>query len=654
MNRIARIAATLVVVSCASAPAAAESAKQILDASGVKGGLVVHVGCGDGKLTAALRANDGYTVHGLDADAANVAKARKHIQSLGLYGKASAEQWASGRLPYTDNLVNLLVSEDLGKIPMDEVMRVLAPNGVAYVKVGGTWKKTVKPWPKEIDEWTHYLHDASNNAVASDTVVGPPRHMQWVAGPLYCRSHEIDTSVCAVVSAGGRIFYILDEGLTGITDYRLPEKWALVARDAFSGVQLWKRPVPRWGWPQWKKSTLAGKDWTGLRGQRTRSPVVIPRRLVAAGDPSTGSGQGRVYVTLGYKAPLTAIDAATGETVRTYKGTAGTDEILHTDGILVLCVRPPQAAKAKDAKKEPDARAGAKKRRGAAPANPSPAVIIAIKAESGQEIWKTSSARVLQMTLAARDGRIFYHTGDALVCVDLNSGKEQWRTPNRTARSSVWGSNHTMLVCQGAVLICVPGRIEAFSAKTGKKLWTGKGGRRGASNPPDMFVADGLVWNSFSPNGYDPMTGKVKRKVEMPPCLITVGHHVRCYRGKATDRYILSSKRGIEFMDIKGSDHMKCDWLRGACKYGFMPCNGLLYMPPDQCFCYPGAKLPGFTALAPRRKAKPAKSAPPRLQKGPAYGEIRNPKSEVRNGDDWQWQENLLSAPPERDDFLQK
>ena len=44
-------------------------AEQILEASGIQGGLVVHLGCGDGKLTAALRAGDSFLVHGLDADA---------------------------------------------------------------------------------------------------------------------------------------------------------------------------------------------------------------------------------------------------------------------------------------------------------------------------------------------------------------------------------------------------------------------------------------------------------------------------------------------------------------------------------------------------------------------------------------------------------
>ena len=47
-------------------------AKQILDATGIKGGLIVHVGCNDGLLTAALRANDSYYVHGLDKNAKNM------------------------------------------------------------------------------------------------------------------------------------------------------------------------------------------------------------------------------------------------------------------------------------------------------------------------------------------------------------------------------------------------------------------------------------------------------------------------------------------------------------------------------------------------------------------------------------------------------
>ena len=74
-----------------NAVAAGTDAQRILDATGVRGGLIVHVGCGDGKLTAALRASDSYVVHGLDADAGNVAQARDSVRKAGLYGKVSVD-----------------------------------------------------------------------------------------------------------------------------------------------------------------------------------------------------------------------------------------------------------------------------------------------------------------------------------------------------------------------------------------------------------------------------------------------------------------------------------------------------------------------------------------------------------------------------------
>jgi 2-polyprenyl-3-methyl-5-hydroxy-6-metoxy-1,4-benzoquinol methylase len=97
-----------------------QKAKQILSAAGVKGGLIVHVGCDDGKLTASLRANDRYVVHGLDTDPDAVARARRYIQGLGLYGKVSVETLDGQDLPYVDNLVNLLVVEDPKQVPMKE------------------------------------------------------------------------------------------------------------------------------------------------------------------------------------------------------------------------------------------------------------------------------------------------------------------------------------------------------------------------------------------------------------------------------------------------------------------------------------------------------------------------------------------------------
>ena len=186
VRRIGRAIAWVVLIAAATgleaaggeAPADVKvAAREILDTTGVRGGLVVHLGCGHGKLTAALRASERHVVHGLDTDPAKVERARRHVASLGLYGPVSIARLTGSRLPYADNLVNLLVAEAAGLVPMAEVMRVLCPKGVAYVRAGGRWVKTVKPRPREMDEWTHWLHGPDGNAVAHDQLVGPPRRM---------------------------------------------------------------------------------------------------------------------------------------------------------------------------------------------------------------------------------------------------------------------------------------------------------------------------------------------------------------------------------------------------------------------------------------------------------------------------------------------
>ena len=111
-----------------------EQAAKIFKATGVQGGLVVHIGCGDGKLTTALGAREGYLVHGLDENAQAVRAARRHIRSLELCGKVTVEHFSGTHLPYIDNLVNLVVAENVAGLSMEQVMRILRPGGIAYVK----------------------------------------------------------------------------------------------------------------------------------------------------------------------------------------------------------------------------------------------------------------------------------------------------------------------------------------------------------------------------------------------------------------------------------------------------------------------------------------------------------------------------------------
>ena len=229
----------------AEQPAAAEhatAAAAILEAAGVQGGLIVHAGCGDGRLTAALGASQRFLVHGLDSKPENVAAARKHIQSLGSYGRISLDHYDGSQLPYIDNTVNLLVFSGPTTVSEQEVLRALCPGGVC-VKDEGVRAKDEngrpasagfdcvlrKPWPGDIDQWTHFLHDADNNAVAHDQVVATPLHAQWVGQSKWARHHNYLASMSALVSANGRIFQIVDEG--PVASINQPARWFLVARD---------------------------------------------------------------------------------------------------------------------------------------------------------------------------------------------------------------------------------------------------------------------------------------------------------------------------------------------------------------------------------------------------------------------------------------
>jgi len=174
---------------------AATPAEHLLRASGIKGGVVVHLGCGDGRTTATLHASDRFLVCGLDTDADKVEEAKAHIDSLGLYGKVSAEKYDGKNLPYGDNIVNLLVTSGECQVASEEITRVLVPGGVALTldpETRNLKPETFfrKPWPADIDQWTHFLYDSTGNAVCKDKGVRRLRHVQWYAGPKRSRHHE--------------------------------------------------------------------------------------------------------------------------------------------------------------------------------------------------------------------------------------------------------------------------------------------------------------------------------------------------------------------------------------------------------------------------------------------------------------------------------
>ncbi len=621
----------------------AHDAKQILDASGVKGGLVVVIGCDSPALLAELRAGNSYLVHGLDRDPGKVADARTYLEEKALYGPITAARWEGSRLPYVDDLVNMIVvTGDTGRIFEDEMSRVLAPLGVIADARKEKIEITRKPWPAGLDEWTHYLYDASNNAVSKDTVVAPLRGLRWTCGPRYARSHEHFASMSAMVTAGGRVFYIIDEG--PISSVYLPPQWKLVARDAFSGVLLWKKPITNWE--------------AHLRGFRS-GPPEIGRRMVAKGD--------RLYVSLGYGEPVTVLDGPTGKPLKTLAGTGGARELLLAGGVLYVLADDMTAAQHNERRDwinqeflrtSPTLEIWRRYPRGAISMYGTPR-IVATEAGSGELIWKRefeAPGEIMPTTMAVDEGKICLQTASHVVCLDATAGKELWRSPRPVARSRYTWSTPTLVIHDGVVLsvdraasdnvdqsppaqgskwIISSGGWEerqnaemvAFALDDGKELWRAPYSEN-YNVPTDIFVIDGVVWVGNLRGGSDPgftegrdlKTGLITATI---PAQKAWGHH-RCYRNKATVRWLLVGRGGIQFIDPSSGTVQGHSWVRGSCQYGVMPANGLIYAPHHSCACNPKSLLIGLNALSPR--SSEGKGQKP-LEKGPAYAEISNLKS---------------------------
>ena len=612
------------VWAAAGVASAAETAQAILAKSGFPGGVVAHVHGADASLLIALqRQRPNLLGQLLVADDAAANRARESLVAAGLHGQITVGRWQSGTLPFIDNFVNLLIVDGGDVVSREEVTRVLAPEGTALL--GG--EVFAKRRPATIDDWTHQLYDASGNAVSKDKALKPPlAHLQWVGGPLWSRHHDKMSSVSACVSGGGKVFYIFDEGST-FSPY-LPCYWTLTARDAFNGVVLWRRPIEHW----------VGNLY-GLKS----GPATLPRRLVAGGD--------RLFVTLGINAPVSVLAADTGEVLQTISGTEGTEEIIHEDGLLYL-VADTNAAKDEflngPRMNYPGGRWIVRSKQ-----------VMCCDVNEGKLLWSKTFDWVAPSTLSTSRGKVYFFDGKQVVALGREDGSLLWKS----AELPMWQQMATfyapkLVVQEGVVMFVggedyVPhrgsaaGQVAGLSTENGKTLWTAKHPSGGYQSPSDLLVIDGKMWGANvtsgqqgSPTGSgefvarNPVSGEEEERFESIPAY---WFHHRCYPAKATEDYLIMSRTGTEFVDLKTGEMSLHHWVRGACLYGIMPANGLLYAPQHPCSCYIGAKTYGLTALAPAEASRRALQPVPDEQRLSVVGEALAafPKQEPPAADEW-------------------
>jgi outer membrane protein assembly factor BamB len=225
-----------------------------------------------------------------------------------------------------------------------------------------------------------------------------------------------------------------------------------------------------------------------------------------------------------------------------------------------------------------------------------------------------------------------YVAGNEVVCLDDRTGAVEWRheLPEVETDKSLYHvplvGRPTVIIREKAILVARGGKeLTAIDPRSGEKLWSTPCGS-GFRFPPDMFVIGDDVWVGESvawqkepdlQRARDILTGQVTARIDTSDAFIAAHHH-RCYRNKATERFLLTGRRGVAFIDLAANSVASHYWVRGTCNYGVLPCNGLLYVPPDACSCYGQVRLRGLSALSPRRPL-PAPTPGDDLRKGPAY-----------------------------------
>ena len=463
--------------------------------------------------------------------------------------------------------------------------------------------------------------------MADDTLVGPPDRLRWIGAPDHVRHHNFLASVSTMVSAHGRLFTIVDEG--SLVSPYLPSNWVLSARDAFNGITLWKKRIP---------------DWAPTLRDFRSGPAEIGRRMVAVGD--------EVFVTLGFEAPVSVLDAATGDEKAVLPGTKGAEEILVVDGVVLMVAGSPRAELRDWSGPERDFTTGPKHKR----------ALLAVDLATRKLLWEKrdeQTATVLPMSLAASEGRGFCVNAEGVLAFDLKTGEPLWQTAEPVAMKRRARFAPTVVVHKDVLLYAdrlphaedaekfyserakkyqqryrdlkaYPSRLRAYDVATGKRLWE-CGAGESFHTPTDVIVIDDTVWYTASPamlegnyeDGRDLWTGEVVRKIESPPDI----NHGRCYRNKATSRYLLGGKNGLDFIDPTSREPRYVpQGLRATCQLGVLPCNGLIYLPPHACTCEPDRKVNGFLAVAKgtrRPYPDPPQYGGPRFRPGPAYGKVK-------------------------------
>ena len=515
-----------------------------------------------------LATNSSLLIHCLEPDIRQVDAVREEFDRTTVAATVLVEHWSDSRLPHADNLANHIILCDRKFIDESEIRRVLLPAGSAFSLPGQSDARFTKPFPDDIDEWTHQWHSASGGLATDDQRIDVPQGVQWLSGPLFAMSGR-KSSTQSLVSAGGLNFYLTQNVLDNVGEKKMAQ--FLVARDAYNGLSRWQRP------------------WTGpfVTGDGQTNP-----RMVATADVLYAAGDNK----------LVAIRARTGDTIAETELENPVDKLLVQENTVICQDRNGVTAYASDL---------SRRVWGYAARNPGGLVA------EDESVYFLIRGR-------SPDGQ-FEHD---LVRLHLPTGEELWRVSTRPHVSSA--SVQVNFVGDGVIALNPHGHLHLFSAENGDHLWSRTTEAVPGKNYVDErfvghFYRLGLVWfleenskRAFDGQnrwvGLDPRTGEVGRELTTkgPWPRTATPAKMGCQLLVASDKFIMIPRQAT-CIDFETGEKRAFKFVRGGCGLGFVPANGLLYSHPHACGCFSEA-IRGFIGMHSQRREQLAGVAGDRLQ----------------------------------------
>jgi outer membrane protein assembly factor BamB len=429
--------------------------------------------------------------------------------------------------------------------------------------------------------WSHARHDANGNAVSTDTAVGPPERIRWVAA----NSGREDKGL---VTTDGRNFY--GHALT---------------RDSFNGLRLWHNDLTQ---PADKADPSKFVMRPLVRG--VARPVATEKFLFAVASPND---------------QLVAIDVTNGKIAFKFPEITKPEELVVHRGSVIATSDTGVYAYNAETGENLWSMVASDPRTVAAnddlvsfiqgrPKRGEKSEAVTVDFYSGKVLWRRSDFEFLNKvtrTVLYQDHLTYevssfndHDANNSIHVVSAKSGEPSWE------KHFPPGMNH---------------RRQARAMYIGDDLWILHGGK---TNTVDR---DNMARLPIQVSALDPNTGQTR-----------VTHDAglaHCFPPVATPNFMFAGV--LDMTDLNSGEVIVNPITKANCstENGWIPANGLVYTTPKHCTCWP--MLRGYVAMAPKHPQANPDAYPPNLpaekisftlEQGPAQAD---PQALPTQAGDW-------------------